>query len=554
MHKTILLFLSLAMPNLVLQVQAMDISVNEAAMAAREAAIKQCRLNSDLQVAAFKGEYGRAKTLLAQGAEFNPKEPVYYLGFEDALSIATIAKEEEICRLLIAKGADVNKADWKGQTPLMCASAVCGEKEYDEETPYRISTLLLDHGADVNAQSISGSTALIKANRAQDEKTCDLLIARGAHKTWDAIIAQAKSAPKKELSPNQQRYLASKLPHTGASKNPYAMELLLAVGAHRYDKLETADGLWHAIANNRVANCKLMLEHGVNPDVTFAGYTGLMTAAAHHYNTDKEVWALLIKHSNLALKVNGESRNIDLALHKTINTSFHTTNSRAIAQLLLEHGANPNALIDGTTPLMRVVDNNEAEICQLFLEHGANIAIVVKNANGPVETAMIKASRNSKDKVLESLIIHSRFPACPLPDLQDSQYRTRLRLWLIKQVCPALPKDLKAFILSLDPDMWQDACRTPLRMHEKKYNDLQYMPSQVVSKGIRHGAFEPVRTINEITVHKMACLKPLMDYAAEHVRSAIMLNSALLEQNYGERIREVIRKDCLDNTEKKDLS
>ena len=86
------------------------------------------------------------KKLLAEGADINELSEVGGAGTVTPLFIAC-SYYDDIAKLLIAKGADVNIKTGKGVTPLMAACA-SGKEE--------IARLLISKGADVNAKSNAG--------------------------------------------------------------------------------------------------------------------------------------------------------------------------------------------------------------------------------------------------------------------------------------------------------------------------------------------------------------------------------------------------------------
>jgi len=523
-----------------------------------ELKLNQSRLNSGLQKAALESDYELAKGLLAQGAEVNPKKAVWYHGFVDALSLAAYAKKEEICNLLIEHGADVNKVNWNGKTPLMAAASHNGD-DYDPKIPSRICTFLLDHGADVNAQSLSGKTALIIATHARDGKTYDLLVAHGALKRCEDIVNQARNAPKKELTSVQRAYLCSKLVDAGCSRNSFNMALLLAASAHTLNEQTTANALLNAILNNRIATCQLMLDHGVNPDVVYYGRTALMSAARDH---KVDLCRLFIKHgSNLTLEVHRHEKNIALALHSiSRRCGLRESEAEEIIKLLLEHGANPNAIIrvgeqsheKSETPLISAATWNADNVIKILCQYGGDLGF---KAVGTGSALTFAAQRSDKQEACKALIIHSRFPACTNEERTQAQKRTRLRLWLMQKTCTLrVPKDVKALILAQEENVWEDACCTPLRFFEHKYDALQFMPFENVQTLIGHKAFELEKAVSVVKAHKCAQLKRLMLSAAQGVVSTKItkiLNPDLLEENFGKEIKDVIRTDCEETRTKK---
>jgi ankyrin repeat protein len=102
--------------------------------------------------------YEVAKVLLAAKAEVNFKEPF-------AISPLMHALEDlEMVKLLIAHGADVNQANFRGATPLM--GAAVGRNA-------SVVKYLIEKGADVNARDKDGHTALMAAESERQRQVFD---------------------------------------------------------------------------------------------------------------------------------------------------------------------------------------------------------------------------------------------------------------------------------------------------------------------------------------------------------------------------------------------
>lgn len=84
--------------------------------------------------------------------------------------------------VLMAHGADVNRPDETGKTPLFCA--IEGHY-YGFDTSHRLTSeqcvdLLLAHGADIHARLTNGETPLMLAAEERNEPALRRLLARGA--------------------------------------------------------------------------------------------------------------------------------------------------------------------------------------------------------------------------------------------------------------------------------------------------------------------------------------------------------------------------------------
>jgi len=88
------------------------------------------------------------------------------------LNFSISLRNEDIVNFLIKNGADVNKEDKNGKTPLMLA---CG-KGYEN-----IVKILIENGANVNKENKNGETPLLLANKSGNETIAKILIENGAN-------------------------------------------------------------------------------------------------------------------------------------------------------------------------------------------------------------------------------------------------------------------------------------------------------------------------------------------------------------------------------------
>lgn len=124
-----------------------------------------------LQVAASRCHMNVVQMLVDRGADVNHKR-----GGQcgNALEAASRQGSEELIRLLLANGADVNAYSGLYGNPL-CNAGLSGNPQ--------VVQMLLDNGADVNAGSffILGTPLMWATNQEDNEKVVELLLQQGAH-------------------------------------------------------------------------------------------------------------------------------------------------------------------------------------------------------------------------------------------------------------------------------------------------------------------------------------------------------------------------------------
>jgi ankyrin repeat protein len=157
----------------------------------------QADLNQDtkeLFEAISKNDLEKTKDLLKKdGVQIN------------TLYSAVLRGQQDIIKLLLANGADINAKNKDGNTPLHETQAAV-----DAEA---IINLLLDNGADINATNNQGNTLLNLFTNGSHIRFVKLLVERGAQR--DIKNSQGKTAldlARKSTNPEIKRLLGIAVP------------------------------------------------------------------------------------------------------------------------------------------------------------------------------------------------------------------------------------------------------------------------------------------------------------------------------------------------------
>jgi len=341
-----------------------------------------------------------------------------------------------------------------------------------------------------------------------------------------AIMAMNKPTKASTL---QQAFLDSMLDkkiHEGKVHEGPIIKYLLEQGANPNCECKDNPSLLHTtVEERRIDLCSLLIQYKANVNA----------CDSKVYQTPL-MW---ITHSAI-------DSIMDIERRKVLQMREHE-----ICTLLLAHKAHINAQdIHGTTALMFASMNTNEFVKKLFCTHGADLRVKDRLNTNPLSISAIYGHD------CRVLIVNSQFyPRYSAQELRQAQARTRARLWALKKIYPGLTNDCKALILQSNPEVWQDACCTPLKIHTKKPDRIIRMPIPVLriflnNTLLKGDAFDVIKTIRLLARYKMNQLEPLMrDAHAECITrnlkesSRKMVDPSTLEEQYGNEIRENIQAE-----------
>jgi len=298
---------------------------------------------SSICEAAWQGGYETVKNTTERNSDsvntiddrnFGPLHYSAALGYHDITSF------------LLDHGADANKRDGYGNTPLYWASHENSRKDVK---------LLVEHGADLNAPNLSGVLPLHIAVSQNHVKVVSYLIKHGAalnQTTFDGDTALHRASA------------------LGYSE---VVTKLLAFGAHRNSKdLEGDTPLHYAIREEQATVVEALLSAGAEPSI---GNDDLETPLhlAVAATTEKSV------HMITQLLRAGANPNVrDQSGRTPLHEACLNCNAAAVAKLI-----NNNARLDikdhsGSTPLACALEMNAEECVSLLLLAGSPLPMSLK--------------------------------------------------------------------------------------------------------------------------------------------------------------------------------
>jgi len=302
------------------------------------------KLSRGLGISTYLNNIDYVKKFINKGAKSHH--------YSDAVSFAIINDNDEILKLLIDNGADVNKKDGD-LSPLYEALL---------SNSVNTSKILIEHGADVNEEVINISS-LINISELSDENNLAKIFVEITQKLRNGYYAKI----------DKQTLDLTCLLCCSIYFNTDIAKLFIEHGADVNKKDDALSPLFLSITLDKLEITKLLIEHGA--DVNTKDRIGRTTIyAAISSKKPIEILNFLIEYG---ADVNAKTENNMTALLKAIISQAPVE----VIKLLIEHGADVNVQIgDYATALLKaIIFQAPTEVIRLLVDNGADVNAKTKD-------------------------------------------------------------------------------------------------------------------------------------------------------------------------------
>ncbi|GAO15142.1 hypothetical protein UVI_02029600 [Ustilaginoidea virens] len=231
---------------------------------------------------------------------------------------------------------------------------------------------LLEQGVDVNERGAKGDTPLTSAIRSNDVGLVDTLLAYGAN-------------------PNLR---GQDWPICMAVQNP---EILVRILAALREPRAFKGVMETAVVANQLESVKLLLAAGVSVEDRNGGVFSPLTSAIREHRV--EIFKFLINEARADVNAPGEHLPIVKALRRC------ATEHTSIIDMLLDKGADPNAMYRGWNGIMQALENGDADMLKKLAER-SGVDLKAKNEFGQTVTEI--AVSRGWDEAVDILLANGR--------------------------------------------------------------------------------------------------------------------------------------------------
>ncbi|MBL1218464.1 MAG: ankyrin repeat domain-containing protein [Planctomycetes bacterium] len=312
-------------------------------------------------------------------------------GNRSLLINAAEAGHADIVQLLLTHGADPNVGDATGFTPLIYA--VCSRAP-------DIVDLLLHNGASVNQLTVKGGSALASASAFGDIEIMQRLVESGASVN-PQLEHEGAFPPLTAAAMNYQREAMQWLLDNGASVDAISEE------SRPLFKMMNSNA---TASDDTMACVTLMVDAGNDPSTRHTDRDGgTLTHYAARYLPDLQVLDYLISEGAVIdeADIDGKTPLSYAIVHRKPEMAI------AVAQRLIDAGADINGQHDGVTPLFCAVwfchEIEDITVVQFLIDNGADLSL--RNGAGQsiidvAEEATMGDLRNELVQVLREAMEH----------------------------------------------------------------------------------------------------------------------------------------------------
>ncbi len=359
---------------------------------------------------------GLLREALASGANVNEQRQ----GEKTALYAAAQQGNLAMTQTLLAHGADPNLASANFESALGVAAAA---GYHESKANPAIVELLLAHGAKINSIGINFDSPLINAIVYKHPDIARLLLAHNADPNLERTVNNYRGSPLAAAAANLPALVPDLLAHHADINSADGGPLKAAIQSHNADLvrylLRHGAKIYPAITKSVLQTYsagQLGVQHA-KPQLTFIATPSTLQTAVTY---DPPCFEILMQAGAtlgndkagilLAAASAGRAALFDrlIALGANVNAATGAGSTPLTEALkyapagvptLLEHGANPDVVTNGQTPLIIVVQTGNTNLTRLLLAHGAGV-----NARPPRgHTPLYYARRHNNADILKLL-------------------------------------------------------------------------------------------------------------------------------------------------------